>query len=122
KARDIATAHELGVSLFAVDHEAEVAKVAENAPGARVFCRILCDGEGAEWPLSRKFGCEPAMAVEVLEAAHRAGLRAYGVSFHVGSQQTNLPAWDKALAQTAEIFRTLAERGIHLSMVNLGGG
>ena len=31
-------------------------------PGAKVFCRILCDGAGAEWPLSRKFGCAPDMA------------------------------------------------------------
>jgi hypothetical protein len=25
---------------------------------------------GAEWPLSRKFGCDPKMAVDVLEHAH----------------------------------------------------
>src|SRR5580704_12345819 len=49
KERDIARAHALGVRLFAVDCEAEVEKVARAAPGARVFCRILCDGAGAEW-------------------------------------------------------------------------
>ena len=43
-------------------------------PARRVFCRILCDCAGAEWPLSRKFGCEPAMAVDVLEHAHKLGL------------------------------------------------
>jgi len=62
------------------------------------------------------------MAVGVLEHAHRQGLRAYGVSFHVGSQQANTEAWDGALASAAGIFHTLAERGIQLSMVNLGGG
>jgi ornithine decarboxylase len=87
-----------------------------------VFCRILCDGAGAEWPLSRKFGCVPEMAVGVLEHAHRQGLEAYGVSFHVGSQQGNIHAWDQALASSAEIFRECAERGLSLSMVNLGGG
>ena len=89
KERDIARAYELGVRLFAVDCKAEVEKVARAAPGAKVFCRILFDCVGAEWPLSRKFGCEPEMAVDVLEHAHRAGLDAYGVSFHVGSQQRN---------------------------------
>jgi ornithine decarboxylase len=59
KERDIAAAYALGVRLFAVDAFEEVEKVARAAPGARVFCRILCDGAGAEWPLSRKFGCEP---------------------------------------------------------------
>src|SRR5262249_54906193 len=49
-------------------------------------------------------------------------LDAYGVSFHVGSQQMNPDAWDSALAASAEIFRRCAERGIVLRMVNLGGG
>jgi ornithine decarboxylase len=122
KERDIARAFVLGVDMFAVDCEAEVEKIARQAPGARVFCRILCDGAGAEWPLSRKFGCEPEMAAGVLEHAHRLGLQAYGISFHVGSQQANTEAWDGALASAAGLFRELAERGIVLKMVNLGGG
>ena len=122
KERDIARAHQLGVTLFAVDCVEEVEKIARAAPGARVFCRILTDGEGAEWPLSRKFGCDPDMALDVLVHAHALGLTAYGISFHVGSQQTRLDAWDSALAQSAAIFRLLAERGITLQMVNLGGG
>ena len=122
KERDIARAHAYGVSLFAVDCEAEVEKVARAAPGAKVFCRILCDGSGAEWPLSRKFGCAPDMAGRVLEHAHRLGLVAYGLSFHVGSQQRNPRMWDGALAASAAIFKDLAERGITLQMVNLGGG
>ena len=87
KERDIARAHALGVRLFAVDCKAEVEKIARAAPGAKVFCRFLFDCAGAEWPLSRKFGCDPEMAVDVLEHAHRLGLEPYGVSFHVGSQQ-----------------------------------
>jgi ornithine decarboxylase len=122
KERDIARAYALGVRLFAVDCEAEVEKIARAAPGAKVFCRILCDGDGAEWPLSRKFGCAPEMAPRVLEHAHRLGLMAYGVSFHVGSQQRDPRMWDGALKSAAEIFRDLAERGIQLQMVNLGGG
>ena len=122
KERDIASAYQRGVRLFAVDCEAEVDKIARAAPTARVFCRILCEGEGAEWALSRKFGCEPAMAIDVLEHAQRVGLTAYGVSFHVGSQQKNPRAWDQALSSAAEIFRTLEARGIELKMVNLGGG
>jgi ornithine decarboxylase len=122
KERDVERAYAMGVRLFAVDCEAEVEKIARAAPGSRVFCRILCDGSGAEWPLSRKFGCVPEMATGVLEHAHRLGLNAYGVSFHVGSQQTNPRMWDGALQSAAEIFRDLAERGINLQMVNLGGG
>ena len=122
KERDIARAHALGVRVFAVDCRAEVEKVARAAPGAKVFCRFLFDCAGADWPLSRKFGCDPDMAVDVLEHAHRLGLEAYGVSFHVGSQQRRTQAWDEALKSAAAIFRACAERGITLSMVNLGGG
>jgi ornithine decarboxylase len=122
KERDIARAYALGIRLFAVDCEAEVEKIARVAPGSKVFCRILCDGEGAEWPLSRKFGCATELAPRILEHAHRLGLCAYGLSFHVGSQQRNPRMWDRALAASAAIFRDLAERGINLQMVNLGGG
>jgi ornithine decarboxylase len=122
KERDVARAYALGVRLFAVDCKAEVDKVARAAPGSKVFCRFLHDCAGAEWPLSRKFGCDPAMAVDVLEHAHRLGLVAHGVSFHVGSQQRRTQSWDGALKSAATIFRACAERGINLSMVNLGGG
>jgi ornithine decarboxylase len=122
KESDIAAAFALGVTLYAVDCEAEVEKVARAAPGSRVICRIHCDGTGSEWPLSRKFGCEPEFATDILELAHRRGLVAYGISFHVGSQQHNVEAWDRALASAASIFRGCAERGINLAMVNLGGG
>jgi ornithine decarboxylase len=122
KESEIAAAFALGVTLFAVDCEAEVEKVARAAPGSRVICRIHCDGTGAEWPLSRKFGCEPEYAADILELAHRLGLVAHGISFHVGSQQHNVEAWDRALASTAAIFRGCSERGINLAMVNLGGG
>jgi ornithine decarboxylase len=122
KEAEIATAFALGVTLYAVDCEAEVEKVARAAPGSRVICRIRCDGSGSEWPLSRKFGCEPEYAADILELAHKRGLAPHGVSFHVGSQQHNIEAWDRALASTAAVFRGCAERGITLSMVNLGGG
>src|SRR5688572_1489411 len=122
KERDVARAYALGVRLFAIDCKAEAEKIARAAPRSRVFCRILSDCVGAEWPLSRKFGCEPAMAADVLEHAHKLGLEAHGVSFHVGSQQRNTNAWDRALAQAAAVFRECGERGINLAMVNLGGG
>ncbi|WP_309085150.1 type III PLP-dependent enzyme [Chelativorans sp.] len=122
KERDIARAYELGIRLYAVDCVEEVEKIARAAPGSRVFCRVLTDGAGAEWPLSRKFGCVPAMAVDVLRRAKALGLDPHGVSFHVGSQQTDLSAWDRALNDARTVFEALAEEGIVLKMVNMGGG
>lgn len=122
KQSDIAQAYARGVRLFAFDSEAELEKLAIAAPGAKVFCRILVDCSGAEWPLSRKFGCEPAMAAELLVRAQALGLNAYGVSFHVGSQQTDLAQFDKAIAETADLFKAVAAKGVALRMINVGGG
>ena len=122
KERDIAWAYQQGVRLFAFDSEAELHKLARVAPGSRVFCRVLVDCVGAEWPLNKKFGCAPEMAKDLLRKAKELGLDAYGLSFHVGSQQTDLEQWDRALGQVSEMFFALAEEGVDLRMVNLGGG
>jgi ornithine decarboxylase len=122
KQSDIAAAYARGVRLFAFDSQGELEKLAASAPGARVYCRVLMECDGAEWPLSRKFGCEPAMAADLLVQAQAIGLDAYGVSFHVGSQQTDLAQYDKALATTAALFASVAARGVNLRMVNVGGG
>ena len=122
KERDIAFAYAAGVRLFAFDSEAELEKLARVAPGTRVFCRILVSCDGADWPLSRKFGCAPGMAVELLRQARDFGLDPYGVSFHVGSQQTDLSQWDGAIGAAVQMFSLLAEADINLRMVNIGGG
>lgn len=122
KEADIRRAYELGVRLFAFDSDAELEKIARAAPGARVFCRILTSGEGAEWPLSRKFGCDIDMARALLLKARDLPVEPWGVSFHVGSQQKDLRQWDVAIAQVAMLFRELESHGVDLGMINLGGG
>ena len=122
KERDIAYAFDRGVKLYAFDSACELEKLARAAPGSRVFCRILVESTGAEWPLSRKFGCAPEMAVELLRQARAMGLDPYGVSFHVGSQQTKVDQWDSAIERAAKMFWALAETDINLRMVNVGGG
>ncbi len=124
KAKDIRYFHEMGVNLFATDSEADLRNIAKAAPGARVFVRILTEGaQTADWPLSRKFGCQTDMALDLCILAKELGLEPYGISFHVGSQQRDIGAWDSAIAKVKWIFERLAEEnGIHLKLVNLGGG
>jgi ornithine decarboxylase len=122
KARDIAAAHAHGIRLFAFDSAGELDKIAAEAPGAMVYCRILMEGHGADWPLSDKFGCDVEMAGDLLIDAARLGLDPYGVSFHVGSQQRDIDQWDIALGRTAMVFSALNAAGIELKMVNIGGG
>jgi ornithine decarboxylase len=122
KKADIAAAYQRGVKLYAFDSEAELGKIADAAPGSRVFCRILTSGANADWPLSRKFGCDVAMAKTLLIAAAKRDVVPYGVSFHVGSQQRDPAQWDTAVAQAAWLFRECEDNGVTLSMLNIGGG
>jgi ornithine decarboxylase len=122
KEKDIVFAYQAGLRLFAFDSVHELEKLARAAPGSRVFCRLLVDCRGAEWPLSRKFGCSPDMAIGLLRRAREVGLDPYGVSFHVGSQQTDLRQWESAVGAAARMFSLLAEADIELRMINIGGG
>jgi ornithine decarboxylase len=118
----IAKSRAEGVNLFAFDSMSEVEKLARGAPGSRVFCRILIENRGAEWPLTRKFGCESHMAVDLIVAAKSRGLHPVGLSFHVGSQQTDPRQWDVAIGHAAWVYRTCARRGVNLELLNVGGG
>ena len=122
KASAIRAAFQRGVTLFAFDSAEELEKLAENAPGARVYCRILVENEGADWPLSRKFGTTVENARELMLQAGELGLDPYGLSFHVGSQQTTTRAYEVAIAKVAMLFTDLTEAGVNLRMMNLGGG
>ena len=122
KAGAIRAAFQRGVTLFAFDSAEELEKLAENAPGARVYCRILVANEGADWPLSRKFGTSVENARDLMLRAGELGLDPYGLSFHVGSQQTTTRAYEVAIAKVAMLFTDLTEAGVNLRMMNLGGG
>ncbi len=124
KPKDIRYFYEKGVTLFATDSEADLRNIAKAAPGSRVFVRILTEGsETADWPLSRKFGCQTDMAMDLCLLARDLGLVPYGISFHVGSQQRDIGAWDSAIAKVKVIFERLKdEDGVNLRMINLGGG
>lgn len=122
KVSAIRGAFERGVSMYAFDSVEELAKLAKHAPGARVYCRILVENEGADWPLSRKFGTTVEQARELMRRAADMGLDPYGLSFHVGSQQTTTRAYEVAIGKVAMLFTDLTEAGVNLRMMNLGGG
>jgi ornithine decarboxylase len=124
KAAHIKYAYDKGIRLFATDSKADLQSIAENAPGSKIFVRILVEGgETAEWPLSRKFGCHPDMAIDLLVQAKLLGLVPYGISFHVGSQQKDIAVWDAALSKVKYMFDWMRlEEDVILKMINMGGG
>ncbi|HPO03680.1 MAG TPA: type III PLP-dependent enzyme [Treponemataceae bacterium] len=124
KARDIAYFFEKGIRMFATDSKEDLKNIAKYAPGSKVYVRILVENSvTADWPLSRKFGCHPDMAYDLLVQARDASLTPYGISFHVGSQQRDIGQWNDAIAKTKYLMTSLEEdEGIKLQMINMGGG
>ena len=119
---DIAFAWEAGVRVFAADAEEELAKIALHAPGAQVYIRLLVNNSQADWPLSRKFGCDRAGALELLDTAVLMGLKPMGFSFHVGSQTRRADMWNSTLDEIAETWAAAKAEGHELTLLNIGGG
>ncbi len=122
KVSAIRAAHAAGVTMFAFDSAEELDKLAAHAPGSRVYCRILVGNEGADWPLSRKFGTTVELARDLMVRAADIGLDPYGLSFHVGSQQTATATYEAAISKVGMLFTDLKDAGVNVRMVNLGGG
>ena len=119
---DIAFAHQAGITLFAADAEEELEKIAAHAPGAEVYIRLIVETSEADWPLTRKFGCDREMAVRLLDRAEELGLRPVGFSFHVGSQTKRADMWSGVLDEMARIWDAARQAGHALSLLNIGGG
>lgn len=123
KERDIAYFFEKGVRLFVTDSPSDLDKISRAAPGSKVFFRLLTEGLGADWPLSKKFGSHPDLARQLIKLSVRLGLEPYGISFHPGSQQRDVGAWSSALTTAGQLFRWAREEAnVRLKMLNMGGG
>ncbi len=123
RAEDIRFAHEAGVEMYACDSLLELEKIAQNAPGAKIFARIRVGGEfSAGWPLSKKFGCTRDVALEMMVNAKARGLTPYGISFHVGSQQTITEPYFASISLAQAVYDDVLSEGIELQALNLGGG
>lgn len=118
----VKAAFKAGIELFAFDSYAEVEKLSRFAPHSKVYVRVCVSNDGSQWPLTRKFGVEIEDAVDLLAEAQSKGLEPYGLTFHVGSQNTDSHAWVKAIERSKVVWDLAKERGIELRMLNVGGG
>lgn len=122
RASDIAWAWNEGITLFAADAVEELEKIADNAPGASVYIRLIVEVSPADWPLSRKFGCDRDTALHLLDVAKGLGLNPVGFSFHVGSQTRRAEMWAPTLDALSLIWHAALDAGHPLSLLNIGGG
>jgi ornithine decarboxylase len=100
----------------------EVDKIAKFIPDCNVYIRLSVPNEGSEWPLSKKFGVEIDDAVSLLSYAQDRGLNPVGITFHVGSQCTNIYNWNIALDKAKTLWDISRKKGMKLRLLNIGGG
>jgi ornithine decarboxylase len=111
-----------GVRCFAFDSLDEAAKLAALAPGSNAIVRLGTCAARSGVPSEGKFGVDPDTAVRLLARARSLGLCPFGVAFHVGSQMLSPKAWQPPLVAVRLMMHQLADMGIFLQMVDLGGG
>ena len=110
------------INFVTFDNEPELYKIAKHAPGCRVLARLKVSNLGSLVELSLKFGADQDQIVPMLAKAKALGLRPEGISFHVGSQCTNIENYERALESAAYIMREARDRGLPFKIVDIGGG
>lgn len=118
----IERAFKIGINRFAADSREELEKIAQAAPGTRVYIRIIVDDTGSVFMMSERFGVPLQAARELVLYARELGLKLYGLSFYVGSQAGSADKWANAINYVRPVVEQLYDEGIQLEMLNLGGG
>ena len=108
--------------LVTYDNLDELKKIKEHCDTAGLVLRLRVPDSGSQVELGSKFGADPSEALDLIKTALDYGLAVEGLSFHVGSQCTNLDNYTSALGITASILKEARKNGYNLKIVDLGGG
>ncbi|CAG9811385.1 unnamed protein product [Chironomus riparius] len=116
-------AAEKGVEKMTFDTEAELQKIKQFHPKAKVVLRIRFDAAKSLFELGSKFGAEPKMeARRLVKICKELELNLIGVSFHVGSGTVDYEVFGHAIDEVREIFDYAKNYGYELHLVDIGGG
>lgn len=120
---DIRDALAYGCTVFVVDNINELEKFIAYKDQAEILVRLSFRNTEAFADLSKKFGCSPETAIEIISYAQQLGIRIKGLSFHVGSQSPNPTKYVEAINACAKIILQVNELGLPaLSTLDIGGG
>ena len=133
QAWEMKAALDAGVKCFNVESEAELLQLSAVADAegktAPISLRVNPDVDAKTHPYistglkENKFGIAIGHALTVYQRAQSLpGLRIVGVDCHIGSQITEVGPYLDALDKLIKLIKTLAEHGIRLAHLDLGGG
>ena len=130
---EILYALQQGIFCFNVESESELQRISDVADSngyvADISIRINPDVDAKTHPYistglkANKFGISSDRAVEVYKLASTLpGLSIVGMDCHIGSQLTDLSPFVDALSRLLVLIDELAELGIHIKHLDVGGG
>jgi len=131
--QEMVRALEVGVGCFNVESEAELQRLSQVASElgrvAPVSVRVNPDVDAQTHPYistglkDNKFGIDINQAADVYAlAASLPGIQVVGVDCHIGSQLTEISPFLDALDRVLALVDELAEQGIQIEHLDLGGG
>lgn len=112
----------VGVDLMTFDNMAELEKVSECFPDARLVLRIITDDSNSVCKFSTKFGAPMDQTFNLLKRAKELCLNVVGVSFHVGSGCMSTKSFVAAIQSAHRVFKQGEELGYDFKLLDLGGG
>ncbi|MDA9091534.1 diaminopimelate decarboxylase [Porticoccaceae bacterium] len=132
-ATDMRRALEVGIHCFNVESEAELEVLnntaAELGVSAAVSLRVNPDVDAKTHPYistglkENKFGVDINLAAAVYQrAAAMENISVVGVDCHIGSQLTEIQPFIDAMKRLLVLVDQLAELGIRLQHIDIGGG
>ena len=131
--QEITRALQVGVRCFNVESSAELDRIESVAKSldtqAPISIRVNPNVDAKTHPYistglkENKFGVDIDDAIELYERANRSShLSVTGMDCHIGSQITEVSPFLDALDKVLELSAQLAQRGIEISHLDLGGG
>lgn len=120
---DIRDALAYGCRVFVVDNLNELHKFVAYRDETELLVRLSFRNAEAFADLSKKFGCSPGMALEIIAKAKELGIRIKGLSFHVGSQISSPQKYVDAILACKQVMEQVVDLGMPaLSTLDIGGG
>ena len=133
KSEEIQFALEQGIHCFNVESEAELDRIQKVAKAlnkvAPISLRVNPDVDAGTHPYistglkENKFGVSIEDAYKIYDkASGYSHINVIGIDSHIGSQLTEIQPFLDALDRVLLLVDTLAERGIQLTHIDVGGG
>lgn len=122
KISDLKYAQQVGVKKMTFDNVAELHKIKQLIPDAKLILRVVASDPSATYLLGAKYGASLATSTKLLQSAKSLGLSIVGVSFHIGSDAKDPTSFDRAIRVSREVFDFGLDAGHDMRLLDIGGG